>query len=165
MQASTNTPRTTATPLTETSHFLAFQLGTQEFGIDLQKVLEICAYENVSHIINAPDFIKGMANRCGRIVPIIDLRIKFNTGTPIYDSFTVVTILNIADHFLGMVADKVMGVISLAAEQIKPAPDMGMTLDNTYITGLGSHKEHKLILLDIDKLMSSREMQMQETSA
>lgn len=137
---------------------LAFTLGKEEYGINILKVQEIRGYDTVTTIANAPEFIKGVINLRGVIVPIIDMRIKFNLGTPTYDQFTVVIILNIADRVVGMVVDSVSDVITLNPEQIKPAPDMGSTLNTDYLIGLGTIDERMVILVDIDKLMSSSEM-------
>jgi purine-binding chemotaxis protein CheW len=138
--------------------FLAFTLGKEEYGIDILKVQEIRGYEAVTRIANSPDFIKGVVNLRGIIVPIVDMRIKFNLGDPTYDQFTVVIILNIAGRVVGMVVDSVSDVTTLAPEQIKPAPEMGTALNTDYLIGLGTIDQRMLILVNIDKLMSSAEM-------
>jgi purine-binding chemotaxis protein CheW len=138
--------------------FLAFTLGKEEYGIDILKVQEIRGYETVTRIANAPDFIKGVVNLRGIIVPIVDMRIKFNLGEPTYDQFTVVIILNIGGRVVGMVVDSVSDVTTLTHEQIKPAPEMGTALNTDYLVGLGTIDQRMLILVDIDKLMSSAEM-------
>ncbi|MFZ2386972.1 MAG: chemotaxis protein CheW [Polaromonas sp.] len=145
--------------------FLSFTLGQEEYGIDIQKVQELRGYDAVTRIANAPEHIKGVVNLRGIIVPIIDMRIKFNLGTPSYDQFTVVIILNIASRVMGMVVDSVSDVITLSPEQIKPAPAMGSVLDTDYLIGLGTLDERMLILVDIDKLMSSDEMGLLEQAA
>lgn len=140
------------------NEFLAFTLGKEEYGIDILRVQEIRGYEAVTRIANAPEFIKGVVNLRGIIVPIVDMRIKFQLGEPTYDQFTVVIILNIGGRITGMVVDSVSDVITLSPEQIKPAPEMGTTFNSDYLTGLGTLDERMLILVDIDKLMSSSEM-------
>jgi purine-binding chemotaxis protein CheW len=140
------------------NEFLAFTLGKEEYGIDILKVQEIRGYETVTRIANAPEFIKGVVNLRGIIVPIVDMRIKFNLGVPTYDQFTVVIILNISGRVVGMVVDSVSDVITLNAEQVKPAPEMGTAFNTDYLIGLGTLDERMLILIDIDKLMSSAEM-------
>ncbi|MHB1247636.1 MAG: chemotaxis protein CheW [Sulfuriferula sp.] len=140
------------------NEFLAFTLGKEEYGIDILKVQEIRGYEPVTRIANSPDFIKGVVNLRGIIVPIVDMRIKFDLGEPVYDQFTVVIILNIAGRVMGMVVDSVSDVTTLSPEQIKEAPEMGTTFDTDYLIGLGTLDERMLILVDIDKLMSSAEM-------
>lgn len=145
--------------------FLAFTLGKEEYGIDILKVQEIRGYETVTRIANAPDFIKGVVNLRGIIVPIVDMRIKFNLGEPTYDQFTVVIILNIGGRVVGMVVDSVSDVTTLSPEQIKPAPEMGTALNTDYLIGLGTIDQRMLILVDIDKLMSSAEMGLIEQLA
>ncbi|MFL9923448.1 chemotaxis protein CheW [Herbaspirillum lusitanum] len=147
------------------NEFLAFTLGKEEYGIDILKVQEIRGYETVTRIANSPDFIKGVVNLRGIIVPIVDMRIKFQLGEPTYDQFTVVIILNISGRVVGMVVDSVSDVITLTQEQIKPAPEMGTTFDSDYLIGLGTLDERMLILVDIDKLMSSAEMGLIEKLA
>jgi purine-binding chemotaxis protein CheW len=91
-------------------------------------------------------------------VPIIDMRIKFKLGKVEYDQFTVVIILNVAGRVMGIVVDGVSDVINLAAEQVRPAPEFGSTIDTEYIMGLGTVDERMLILVDIEKLMGSTDM-------
>jgi purine-binding chemotaxis protein CheW len=144
---------------------VTFKLGEEEYGIDIQKVQELRGYDAVTRIANAPDYIKGVVNLRGIIVPIIDMRIKFKLGEPTYDQFTVVIVLNIGGRVVGMVVDSVSDVITLTAEQIKPAPEMGSVLDADYLIGLGTLEERMLILVDIDRLMSSDEMGLVEKLA
>ena len=147
------------------SEYLAFTLGNEEYGIDIQKVAEIRSYEAPTRIANAPEFVKGVVNLRGLIVPIVDMRIKFNLGTPTYDEFTVVIILNIGHRVVGMVVDRVSDVTTLLPEQIKPAPEIGSALNTDHIVGLGTLDERMLILVDIDKLMSSADMGLIENTA
>ena len=143
----------------ETGHeFLAFTMGEEEYGLDILKVQEIRGYEAVTRIANAPEFFKGVMNLRGVIVPIVDMRIKFNLGTPTYDEFTIVIVLNLGGKVVGMVVDSVSDVTTLTAQQIRPAPDMGGVFDSDYLIGLGTLDERMLILVDIDKLMSSTEI-------
>jgi len=143
---------------TSGSEYLAFTLGSEEYGIDILKVQEIRGYEAVTRIANAPEFIKGVINLRGIIIPVVDMRIKFRLGTPTYDQFTVVIILNIGGRIMGMVVDSVSDVTTLAPDQIKPAPEMGTAFNSEYLMGLGTLDERMLILIDIDRLMSSSEM-------
>ena len=144
---------------------VTFKLGDEEYGIDIQKVQELRGYDAVTRIANAPEYIKGVVNLRGIIVPIIDMRIKFKLGEPTYDQFTVVIVLNIGGRVVGMVVDSVSDVITLTGEQIKPAPEMGSVLDADYLIGLGTLEERMLILVDIDRLMSSEEMGLVEKIA
>lgn len=145
--------------------FLAFTLGQEEYGIDILLVQEIRGYEPVTRIANAPDFIKGVVNLRGTIIPVVDMRIKFNLGTPTYDQFTVVIILNIAGRVIGMVVDSVSDVTTLTPDQMRPAPEVGTVFDTDYLIGLGSIAERMLILVEIDKLMCSSEMGLMDQFA
>ena len=150
------------------SEFLAFTLGSEEYGIDILKVQEIRGYEAVTRIANAPEFIKGVINLRGIIIPVVDMRIKFKLGEPVYDQFTVVIILNINGRVMGMVVDSVSDVTTLAADEIKPAPEMGhgvASFNSEFLMGLGIVGERMLILIDIDRLMSSSEMGLTEKIA
>lgn len=145
--------------------FLTFTLGDEEYGIDILKVQEIRGYDAVTRIANTPPFIKGVVNLRGIIVPIVDLRIKFNLGTVNYDQFTVVIILNLGTRVVGMVVDSVSDVLTLAPEQVRNAPELSSALDTRYIIGLGTLDERMLILVDIEKLMSSGEMALMDQAA
>ena len=138
--------------------FLSFTLGKEEYGIEILKVQEIRSYETVTTIANAPEFIKGVVNLRGNIVPIVDMRIKFNLSNADYNESTVVIILNVAGRVVGMVVDSVSDVIALSVEQIRPAPDFSASFDVKYITGLGTVDSRMLILVDIEKLMSGSDM-------
>jgi purine-binding chemotaxis protein CheW len=140
------------------NEFLTFTLGKEEYGIDILKVQEIRGYDAVTTIANTPDFIKGVINLRGIIVPIVDLRIKFKMPVVEYDQFTVVIILNFGSRVVGIVVDSVSDVLTLTSEQIRPAPGLSAALDTRYIMGLGTVDARMLILVDIEKLMSSGEM-------
>jgi purine-binding chemotaxis protein CheW len=145
--------------------YLTFTLGAEEYGVNILKVQEIRGYEKPTAIANAPAYIKGVVNLRGTIVPIVDMRIKFNLGEATYDQFTVVIILNVVDRVVGMVVDGVSDVISLEADQMRSAPEFSSTFDTRYITGLGTVEDRMLILVDIDKLMSSSDMGLVEEPA
>ncbi|PSJ18280.1 chemotaxis protein CheW [Nitrosomonas supralitoralis] len=141
-----------------TNEFLTFRLGNEEYGIEILKVQEIRGYDAITQIANAPDFIKGVVNLRGIIVPIIDMRIKFQLSDVKYDQFTVVIILNVAGRVIGVVVDGVSDVITLEAGQMRPTPELGSVINTEYIMGLGAVDERMLILIDIEKLMDSSDM-------
>ncbi|CAI0705546.1 MULTISPECIES: chemotaxis protein CheW [Serratia] len=145
--------------------FLIFTLGNEEYGIDILKVQEIRGYDQVTRIANTPAFIKGVTNLRGVIVPIIDLRVKFAQQDVSYDENTVVIVLNFGQRVVGIVVDGVSDVLSLTTEQIRPAPEFAVTLATEYLTGLGSLGDRMLILVDIEKLLSSEEMSLVDSVA
>ena len=140
------------------AELLTFTIGGEEYGIDILKVKEIRGYEAVTKIVNTPPFFMGVINLRGTIVPIVDLRIKFNLDTVAYDQFTVVIVLNIAGHLIGMVVDGVSDVISLTLDQIHPVPGFRASLDIQFIIGLGVIDDRMIILIDIERLLSAEDM-------
>jgi len=141
---------------------LTFRLGAEEYGIDILRVQEIRGYEPPTRIADAPAFVKGVLNLRGVIVPIVDLRLKFGFQNAAYDSITVTVVLNVAGRTVGVVVDSVSDVIELNSDQIKPAPEFNTAVDASYITGIGALKQGEvdrmLILVDIEKLMTSADM-------
>ena len=138
--------------------FLTFTLGEENYALDILTVKEIRGYENPTKIANAPAFIKGVINLRGDIVPIVDLRIKFNVGKANYDEFTIVIVLHIHNRIVGIVVDSVSDVVSLAKSELRPPPDFGVTFDSRYLLGLATINEQMIILVDINELISSDEM-------
>ena len=138
--------------------FLTFTLGDEHYGLDIMQVREIRGYEPVTKIANAPPFIKGVLNLRGDIVPIIDLRVKFDIGEPTYDEFTIVIMLHIGERIVGIVVDSVSDVINITAEEMKPPPEFGVAFDSQYLHGLVAMNEQMIILLNIEKLISSDEL-------
>ncbi|MDR7342801.1 MAG: chemotaxis protein CheW [Pantoea sp.] len=143
--------------------FLVFTLGDEEYGIDILKVQEIRGYDQVTRIANTPAFIKGVTNLRGVIVPIIDLRVKFAQPGVQYNDNTVVIVLNLEHRVVGIVVDGVSDVLSLTTDQIRPSPEFAVTMSTEYLTGLGALGERMLILVDIEKLLSSDEMALMDT--
>lgn len=143
--------------------FLTFTLGSEEYGVDILKVREIRGYDTVTRIPNTPDFIKGVINLRGTIVPVVDMRVKFRLGSAEFNEFTVMIILNIGGRVVGMVVDSVSDVMMLSDEQIQPPPDLGGVLETRFVQGLGTVDDRMLILVDIEKLMSSAEMSLIDT--
>ena len=143
---------------TSIREFLAFKLGDEEYGMDILRVQEIRSYEEPTRMANMPPFIKGVVNLRGVIVPILDMRLKFNQAQVSYDEFTVVIVLNIGRQVVGMVVDGVSDVLTLTPDQLRPAPEFSSTIGSDYLLAIGSVQDRMLILLDIEKLMTGAEM-------
>ena len=141
---------------------LSFQLGDEQYGIDILKVQEIRGCDNVTCIANTPAFIKGVIDLRGLIVPIIDMRLKFNLERADYSEFTVVIILSLEHRVVGIVVDGVSDVLTLTPEQIKSVPALGSAVDDNYLSGVGTAGDSMILLLDIERLMGSPEMQLIE---
>ena len=137
---------------------LTFTLGEESYGIDILMVQEIRGYETVTRIANTPNFIKGVINLRGHIVPIVDLRLKLGLGEAKYDAGTVVIILNVLKRVVGVVVDSVSDVITIPTSSVKPAPEFGSVLGTQYILGLATVENQMLIVIDIEGLIGSRDM-------
>jgi purine-binding chemotaxis protein CheW len=138
--------------------YLTFRLDQEEYGIDILKVQEIRGYEPPTRIANAPNFIKGVVNLRGTIVPIVDMRLKFSCSKAEYNDFTVVIILKLNQRIVGIVVDSVSDVMELSTDSVKSAPDVDSVIERDAVLGLGSLGDRMLILLDIEKLMSGAAM-------
>jgi purine-binding chemotaxis protein CheW len=162
-------PNTAASPgnasapaVTSLREFLAFKLGAEEYGIDILRVQEIRSYEAPTRIANAPPHVLGVVNLRGVIVPIVDLRLKFNLERVDYDSFTVVIVLNIGTRVMGMVVDAVSDVITLTPDQLRPVPEFNSVIRSDHLLAIGAIDQRMLILVDIERLMTSAEMGLVE---
>lgn len=151
---------TTPTPLSavDIREFLTFKLGQEEYGIDILRVQEIRSYEAPTRMASTPAFIKGVVNLRGVIVPVLDMRLKFDLPEVSYNDFTVVIVLNIGRQVVGMVVDSVSDVITLTPAELRPVPEFSSTIGSDYLLAIGSVQERMLILLDIEKLMTGGEM-------
>jgi purine-binding chemotaxis protein CheW len=141
-----------------TQQFLTFKLAGEEYGVGILSVQEIRGWSAVTAIPHSPAWLLGVINLRGAVVPIIDLRIKFNFAKAEYNEFTVVIILNVGARVVGIVVDGVSDVITLAAEQIKPAPSLGNNADTSHIIGFGTLDERMRILMDVERLMASADL-------
>ena len=145
--------------------YLAFSLGGEEYVVDILKVQEIRTYEGVTRIANMPPFIKGVMNLRGTVVPVVDLRIRFNVGKAEYDASTIVIVINIGKRTIGMVVDGVSDVVLIKNADLRAAPEIAGVLRAEYLQGVAILDTRMLIVVDIDGLMSSREMGLLESSA
>jgi len=142
--------------LPDAQQFLTFRVGAEEYGMDILRVQEIRSYEKPTRIANAPEYVKGVVNLRGVIVPVVDLRLRLGQSGE-YNEFTVVVVLNVLGRVVGVVVDSVSDVLELGAEDIKPRPEIAAAMDSRFITGLGKIGERMLILLDIEGMVASPE--------
>lgn len=144
----------------ESGQYLTLRLGSEEYAIDIQRVQELRFYEEPTRMVNSPAFIKGVVDLRGVIVPIADLRMKLHLDEVDYNAFTVVIVLNIHGTVVGAVVDSVSEVLTLCAEDIKPAPQFDSGMDARFIIGLAKEGERTFIVMDIEALMSKAELRM-----
>jgi purine-binding chemotaxis protein CheW len=142
----------------DTQQFLTFKLAGEEYGVGILSVQEIRGWSAVTAIPHSPAWLLGVINLRGAVVPIIDLRIKFNFAKAEYNEFTVVIILNVGARVVGVVVDGVSDVITLGADQIKPAPSLGNNADTSHIIGFGTLDDRMRILMDVERLMASADL-------
>jgi purine-binding chemotaxis protein CheW len=137
------------------SQFLTFALNDQEFGIEILRVQEIKNFSRVTPIPNMPECIKGVINLRGTVVPIVDLRKKFNMPTAEYNQFTVIIVVNVGTKIMGLVVDAVSDVLNVGEESIERTPDLG-AIDTSFITGLAKSGDRLVALLNIEYLLGDQ---------
>lgn len=154
-----------AAPDAIAQEYLVFRLGDEEYGIDILKVQEIRGCDRLTRIPNAPHFITGVTNLRGVIVPIVDLRVRFELPDPTQDDSTVVIVLNLNDRVVGIVVDGVVDVLSMDVDKIKPTPDVASVLSGRYLLGLGVLDSRMIILVNIEMLLSREELALVDAVA
>ena len=145
---------------TDDQQFLTFNLAEEFYGVDILKVQEIKGYTNVTKIPNTPEYLKGVLNLRGTIVPIVDLRMKFGMGVTDPTPFTVVVVVNVRNRVMGFLVDAVSDVLDLNAKDIQPPPELGNTVDITFVAGIGNSNDHLVTLLDIDRVLTEDEVKI-----
>ena len=144
---------------TDGNQFLTFNLGEELYGVDILRVQEIKGYTAVTKIPNTPSHIKGVLNLRGTIVPIIELRTKFNMPTIDYTAFTVIIVVVVRDKVMGLVVDAVSDVLNIDKKDIQPPPQFGAKVDVSFLNGIGKSNDKLVALLDMDRLLLDDEMQ------
>jgi purine-binding chemotaxis protein CheW len=137
----------------QVSQQLTFALAGEEYGVEILAVREIRSWSQVTRIPQTPDYVLGVLNLRGAIVPIMDLRLRFGLVRESYGDETVMIIVAIGDRLFGIVVDAVSDVIDIDPMATKPVPDMGAVVDTRYLKGLVTHEERMVMLLDVEKLM------------
>lgn len=141
---------------------LTFSLGEEGYGVSILKVKEIIGMLDITPVPKTPDFIKGVINLRGKIIPVMDLRIKFGMDEKEYNERTCIIVVEInlkgAERLLGVVVDMVSEVVTITSEQIEPPPEYGMKVEHNFILGIGKIKERVVIILDIDQVFLCEEI-------
>lgn len=139
--------------VTEGNQFLTFTLQDEQFGLDILCVQEIKGYSRVTQIPNMPEYIKGAMNLRGTVVPIIDLRSRFEMPFVEYDQFTVVIVVNMGTKVIGLIVDAVSDVLNVTESEIESSPDFGNGVDTSFIKGMAKSGENLITLLNIERLL------------
>jgi purine-binding chemotaxis protein CheW len=148
--------------ITETTQYLTFTLGEEIFAVDVAEVREILDVTTITKVPQTPDFMRGVINLRGSVVPVMDMRLLFGMTTTEQTVDTCIIVLEVSINgetiVLGALADSVQEVIDLEPEQIEPAPKVGMQLNTDFIKGMGKHNEQFIIILNIDRVFAGEEM-------
>lgn len=156
------------TAITETTQYLTFKLEEEIFALDITKVREVLDFTSITKVPRTPEFMRGVINLRGSVVPVVDLRLKFGMAKTEKTVNTCVIIVEVTvDHettVLGALADSVQEVIDLGPDQIEPAPKIGTKLRTEFIRGMGKQDERFIIILDIDRVFSVDELALVETA-
>ncbi|HEY3375508.1 MAG TPA: chemotaxis protein CheW [Candidatus Aquicultor sp.] len=142
----------------QVNQFVTFAIGDEEYAVGVLKVQEIIGYQQPTKIPNVPAFVKGVLNLRGSVVPVTDLRLKFNMNEREYDMFTVILILEIQGRTMGAIVDAVSDVIYLSRDEIQLTPDFSSGITVDFISGMGRKDSRLTILLDIDRMLNSTEL-------
>ena len=143
--------------MTDSIQVVSFKLGSEEYGVDIGQVQEINRMVAVTHVPRAPEFMEGVINLRGQLIPIIDLRARFGMERAEHSKSTRIVVTEIGTKRIGMVVDSVSEVLRLPLEQIEEAPDMISGVDTEYIRGVGKLDERLIILLDLGKIVTGAE--------
>ncbi len=136
---------------------VTFHIGDEEFGVEILKVQEIIRMMGITRVPRAPDFVEGVINLRGKVIPIIDLRRRFSMETQFHDKQTRIIVLTVKGIVVGFIVDSVSEVLRIPADTVEPPPAIVAGIDSEYINGVGKLADRLLILLDLDKLLSDRE--------
>jgi len=152
------------TGITETTQYLTFRLGEEIFALDIAKVREVLDFTNITKVPRTPDFMRGVINLRGNVVPVVDMRLKFGMTRTEQTVNTCIIIVEISvdgdTTVLGALSDSVQEVLDLEPGQIEPAPRIGTRLRTEFIRGMGKQDDHFVIILDIDKVFSMDELSL-----
>ncbi|MCE5232578.1 MAG: chemotaxis protein CheW [Mizugakiibacter sp.] len=144
---------------------LTFNLAGEEYGVDILAVREIRGWSRVTRVPQAPDFILGVLNLRGAIVPIMDLRLRFGLPREEYTATTVTIVVALNGRHFGMVVDAVSDVLDVRVDEIKPVPDFGAAVDTEYLKGLVAVGERMVMLLDVERLLGHDDWAMVKAAA
>ncbi len=151
--------RAASAQVKEVNQFLTFALAGEDYGVDILAVREIRGWSKVTRIPQSPPFILGVLNLRGAIVPIMDLRLRFNLPEQERDDLTVTIIVALEGRYFGMVVDAVSDVLDVDPEQVRAVPDFGQAIGTDYLGGLVPSGERMVLLLQVDKLLRTEEWQ------
>lgn len=143
---------------TQENKFLTFRVGKEDYGIEIRYVTEIVGIQKITEVPDMPDYVKGVINLRGNVIPVVDVRLMFRMQPFDYDDRTCVIVVTIAESPIGLVVDTVKEVVSILPDRISPAPQMNKGKMGRYVNGIGRMDEEVVILLAIDKLLADEHL-------
>lgn len=144
----------------ELLQLVTFSIGEEEFGVNILKVQEIIRTMEITKVPRAPEFVEGVINLRGKVIPIIDLRRRFGLAPKAHDKNTRIIVIEINNVIVGFVVDAVSEVLRIPASTVEPPPPVVAGVESDYISGVGQLQDRLLIMLDLDKLLSNEDMEM-----
>ncbi len=147
---------------TLSSRYLTFHLGNEDYGIEIRYVIEIVGMQKITEVPDMPDFVKGVINLRGQVIPVMDVRLRFNMEPRDYDERTCVIVVDLGGSVAGLIVDKVQEVCEIPPDNVSPAPQLGKTRKSRYILGMARVGKDVKILLDMDKLLRKEEVEALE---
>lgn len=147
----------------EILQLVSFKIGEEEFGVDILKVQEINRMLEITQVPNSPEFVEGIINLRGKVIPVIDLRIKLNMVKKEYDSNTRVVVVEVNNRVVGFIVDEVSEVLRIPKSITEPPPALVSGISSEFITAVGKLENRLLILLDLEKILSVEEKTQLET--
>jgi purine-binding chemotaxis protein CheW len=147
------------------NQYLTFRLGEEEYGLDILQVQEIKGFSRITPMPNVPRHIKGVLNLRGTVVPVMDLRTRFDLRESTYDKFTVIIIVNVGRKVIGLVVDAVSDVVNIRPEDVEATPDLGASVDISFLHGMAKAADRLVLLLDIPKLIRNGDLAVPEKIA
>jgi purine-binding chemotaxis protein CheW len=149
----------------QTGQYVSFKLHGEEYGVPILSVHEIIRYETVTRVPQSMDFIDGVLNLRGRVIPVVNLRMKFGLPQREVDNSTRIMVVDVNSRVVGMVVDEVCEVQDINADEISPAPPLGAKINTEYITGMGKIEDRLMILLNLNKIFTLDEGEQVEEAA
>lgn len=147
----------------ELGQYVTFSIADEVYGVEVLKVQEIIGMTQVTHVPNAPHFMKGVINLRGAVVPVVDMRLKFGMVPRDYDSFTVIIIVEVRERLIGMIVDTVSDVAGIPLNTIQDTPHFTASLDTDFIKGIGQLDNKLVIILDVDRILTSEDIKILES--
>ena len=149
---------TITTVAEDTSQFVTFMIGSEVYGVEVLRVKEILGMTEITPVPNSLPFMKGVINLRGAVVPVVDMRLKFQMEKREYDGFTVIIIVEVKERLIGMIVDTVSDVATIPVEKIQDTPHFSVKIETDFIRGIGQLESSLVIILDVDRILNHEEM-------